>query len=161
MITLVAAALLSASTALTGPDVKIEVADVPTVQDATETFENQNTLRCITENGGLETTPCDGANAYQYWNVHVWEDNTRQLRAIVTGRCLHDDAGLGLSAGGCYAGSDPRSANQSWYVRRWSDGTIQLRNQATGRCLDDTAPILHTAPCYPGSDPRSAYQSWF
>ncbi|GLZ33632.1 hypothetical protein Lesp02_58200 [Lentzea sp. NBRC 105346] len=148
-----------AALALVAPTDKVAVPEGPVVQDATETYQNQETLRCITEHLGLHSDNCDPSDAYQYWNVHVWADNTRQIKGLVSGLCF-DDSGPTFVTRPCWAPSDPRSRYQSWYVTRWNDGTIQLRNQATGRCIDDMNS-LHTAACYPGSDARSRLQSWF
>ncbi|MBM7786080.1 RICIN domain-containing protein [Tenggerimyces flavus] len=127
--------------------------------DSTQTFKNQWTKKCLDDSSahGVRTFTCNGTS-YQQWKVHVWGDQTRQLRSNSTGKCL-DDSNLGLRTFNCWPGSDARSKFQSWYVHRWNDGTIQFKNQTTGRCLDDTGGKgLRAIKCYAGG---SKYQSWY
>ncbi|GAA2629835.1 RICIN domain-containing protein [Streptomyces vastus] len=127
---------------------------------APQTFKNQVTARCMDDSDrGFRTVGCHG-RATQQWNVHVWNDGTRQLKNVATGRCI-DDSSAGLRTWTCWPGSDSRSKNQSWYVHRWNDGSIQFKSQATSRCIDDSSAGLRTWTCWPGSDSRSKNQSWF
>jgi hypothetical protein len=91
----------------------------------------------------------------QKWNVHTFNDQTRQLRSKGTGRCL-DDSSKGLRTFRCWPGSNPNSKFQSWFVKRFDDGTIRFQNQATKRCLDDSGKGLRTFTCN-----TTKFQSWF
>ncbi|MFF4948462.1 ricin-type beta-trefoil lectin domain protein [Streptomyces chattanoogensis] len=122
-------------------------------QDVVNTFRNQSSGDCLDVFGvryGPTTVPCNG-NVEQNWNVHVWADNTRELKSLSNGECLDDSDAYGLRIYPCNA-----SPWQSWYVHRWNDGTIELKNQATGRCLGEGDTGLWTYPCS-----SSPYQSWY
>ncbi|MEV4440763.1 RICIN domain-containing protein [Streptomyces sp. NPDC049577] len=101
--------------------------------DAIQTFRNQATGRCMddTTNGGFRTWSCNGSGP-QKWNVHVWNDGTRQLRNINTGRCI-EDTDNGLRTVICNS-----SPEQSWWIKVWNDGTVRFQGQVTGRCLEDS-----------------------
>lgn len=103
--------------------------------DAVETFQNENTLRCMDDSTtyGLRAFSCNGLS-YQEFNVHVWNDGTRELQNINTGRCVDDSTTYGLRAYPCNS-----STYQSWWILHFSDGSIGFQNQNTGRCIDDSA----------------------
>jgi hypothetical protein len=101
--------------------------------DPVQTFQNQNTGRCIDDtNQGFRTFPCNGSPA-QRWSVHVFNDGTRRLQSANTGRCMFDsDTGF-HTVSPC-----DTSRNQSWFIDHPAPGQIAFRNQATQRCIDDT-----------------------
>jgi hypothetical protein len=105
-------------------------------------------------NNTPETAPCDASNTRQQWWVHVWADNTRELKNASDLNCLDDSATYHLRTYPCNA-----SPCQSWYVQWWADGTIELKNQATGLCLDETDTyymgVTETKPCN-----GSPWQRW-
>lgn len=118
-------------TATTKTDAKTDAAQP---FDAVETFKNENTLRCIDDSVsyGLRSFGCNGLS-YQQFNVHVWNDGTRELKNLNTGRCVDDSGTYGLRAYPCNS-----STYQSWWILRFSDGSIGFQNQNTGRCIDDS-----------------------
>jgi hypothetical protein len=101
--------------------------------DPIQTFQNQNTGRCIddTDSGGFRTFSCNGTRPQQ-WRVHVFLDGTRRLQNVNTGRCMFD------SNGGFFTTSCDASTNESWFIDHPASGQIAFRNQQTGRCIDDT-----------------------
>lgn len=123
--------------------------------DSVQTFKNQATKQCLDDSGkGLRTITCNG-KVTQKWNVHTFNDRTRQLKSKGTGRCL-DDSSKGLRTFKCWPGSNPNSRFQSWFVKKFNDGTIRFQNQATKRCLDDSSKGLRTFRCN-----TTKFQSWF
>jgi hypothetical protein len=92
------------------------------------------------------TAACHG-RVGQQWNVHVWNDGTRQLRNVANLHCLDES----VLTRPCTS-----SPEMSWWVKRWNDGTIELRNQANGLCLQDNPNAdVSNAPCN-----ASREQSW-
>ncbi|MCX4846451.1 RICIN domain-containing protein [Streptomyces sp. NBC_00893] len=119
--------------------------------DATQSFRNQATGRCMDDtDDGFRTWSCNGSNP-QLWDVKVWDDGTRQLRNVNTGRCVEDSDNGFRTVGTC--GSTPE---QSWWIKVWDDGTVRFQNQATLRCIDDSSLGFRTWPCN-----DAPYQSWF
>ncbi|MEV4950134.1 RICIN domain-containing protein [Streptomyces sp. NPDC053755] len=127
-------------------------ASAATTADPVNTFQNQETGRCIdhTNEGGLRAFPCNNTNA-QKWYVKSWGDGTRRFQNVLTGKCI-DDSNVGFRVLDCNDG-----VFQSWFVKRWNDGTLELKNQGTNRCMDDTvAGGFRTWDCN-----ASPAQSWF
>lgn len=128
----------------------------PALADSIQTFQNQNTGRCIVGiNDGNATpfaSPCNDGNNHVF-TVHYWADGTRELQnGYSWGYCLADSWGYGLRYYPCDA-----STWQSWYVDYPGDGTIRLRNQETGKCIDDSWDYgLRHYDCHWGS-----YQRWY
>ncbi|MDT7726452.1 MAG: hypothetical protein QOI21_3028, partial [Actinomycetota bacterium] len=119
---------------------------------ASQWFQNQATGKCIDDRGvnGHYAADCEPATLHIMWDVHVYNDGTRQLKSAMSGQCI-DDSEHGLRMYACNNG-----IFQSWYVRKWNDGTLEFKNQATGKCLDDSEFGLRTYPCN-----SSKFQSWF
>jgi Ricin-type beta-trefoil lectin domain len=130
-------AALGSTPALAGPATPAHQAKssggVSPAADPIETFQNQNTGRCIddTDNGGFRTFACNGTRPQQ-WRVHVFNDGTRRLQNVNTGRCMFD------SNGGFRTVTCDTSTNVSWFIDHPATGQIAFRNQNTGRCIDDT-----------------------
>lgn len=121
------------------------------VADATQSFRNQATGRCMDDtDNGFRTWSCNGSNP-QLWDVKVWDDGTRQLRNVNTNRCVEDSDNGFRTVGTCSS-----SPAQSWWVKVWGDGTVRFQNQATLRCIDDSSLGFRTWPCN-----DTTYQSWF
>lgn len=120
-------------------------------QDAVQTFANNYTGSCLDDSDafGLRTIPCNGTS-FQKWNVHVWNDATRELKNLATGRCL-DDNGIDLRTVACNS-----MTYQSWFVEGRGWGKIALRNQFTNKCLDDSVYGLRTIGCQDGN----THQNW-
>jgi hypothetical protein len=109
--------------------------------DVTQTFQNQNTGRCIDDTDqGFRTFSCNGSPAQQ-WRVHVFNDGTRRLQNVNTGRCMFDSDGGFRTVSPCDAGT-----NQSWFIDH-PGGQVAFRNQATQRCIDDTDQGFRTFSC--------------
>jgi hypothetical protein len=109
--------------------------------DPIQTFQNQNTGRCIDDTPqGFRTFSCNGTRAQQ-WRVHRFLDGTRRLQNINTGRCMFD-SNFGFFTTGCDA-----STNESWFIDHPAAGQIAFRNQNTGRCIDDTPRGFRTFSC--------------
>jgi hypothetical protein len=118
--------------------------------DAIQTFQNQNTGRCIDDtNQGFRTWGCNGTPP-QSWRVHVFNDGTRRLQSVNTGRCIFDSNGGFRTVSPCDS-----STNQSWFIDRLPGGQIAFRNQATQRCIDDTNQGFRTWSCN-----RTPAQQW-
>ncbi|MEV7675282.1 RICIN domain-containing protein [Streptomyces sp. NPDC088752] len=117
--------------------------------DVVQTFGNMATGSCLDDSRqyGLRGYGCNGG-VYQRWNVHVWNDGTRQFRNVATGECLYDD-GVTLDTRACNS-----SREQSWFVYKSGD-RVTFQSQATGECLDDSRYGLRTIGCNGGRN-----QTW-
>ncbi|MFD9895808.1 RICIN domain-containing protein [Amycolatopsis sp. NPDC059027] len=118
------------------------------ISDAVNRFENAKSHWCIDDSipAGLRTFGCNTLK-FQQFNVHVWNDKTRQLKNLATGRCLDDSDQFGLRTLACWPGGNPNSKYQSWVVTK-SGKYLRFQNQATKRCLTDIGGgKLVTRPC--------------
>lgn len=125
--------------------------------DVVNTFQNAATGSCLDDNnnpgGGLHAQGCNGG-VWQRWNVHIWNDGTRELKNVATGRCLdyYAPANL-LRTLGCN-----KTTYQSWIVHGLNGGRIAFENQnARNTCLDDSfqAALRGYNPCNWGAN-----QAW-
>ncbi|WP_052591712.1 RICIN domain-containing protein [Luteipulveratus mongoliensis] len=111
--------------------------------DAVQTFMNGMSADCIDDSDqGLRMMDCESDNPHQQWEVRKWNDNTRQLKNVATGRCLDHSNQYGVRTFTCHDPSSDFSKFQSWTVDHKSgsagDGEasgISLTNQATGTRL--------------------------
>ena len=111
--------------------------------DAVQTLRNGMSADCIDDSDdGLRMMGCESGNPHQKWEVRVWDDGTRQLRNVATGRCLDHSNAYGLRTWTCHDPSSDFSKFQSWSkaVTNGSpaDGEasgITLKNQQTGAYL--------------------------
>ncbi|MFJ4879025.1 RICIN domain-containing protein [Streptomyces sp. NPDC088745] len=85
---------------------------------------------------------------HQQWNVHVWNDGTRQLRTMATNKCLYDD-GVTLTTRACNS-----SPQHGWWAYESGD-KVTFRSRATNECLDDRQYGLRTNTCY-----YDRHQTW-
>lgn len=108
--------------------------------DSVQVFHNGQSGFCLDDSDdgnhfGLRVFPCNGTS-YQQWNVHVWEDDTRQLKNVATQRCIggvQDRSNAQLTLGPCTS-----SEEMSWRIGYVPDGGIRFIPQAAGNfCLAD------------------------
>lgn len=100
--------------------------------DPQQTFRNLFSGKCLYDSDdGFRMAGCDSDDDHQKWVVHVWNDDTRELRNVATGRCLDHSTEFGLRTWPCN-----KTEWQSWYVSPGGTAGIALRNQATDLYLD-------------------------
>ncbi|MEU0949842.1 RICIN domain-containing protein [Streptomyces canus] len=101
--------------------------------DPIQTFRNKASGNCLDHNNidGVRQYPCNSGD-WQKWRVHRFNDGTRRLQNVATGKCLTYN-GLGgwyLDAFDCGT-----SQEESWFVLQQSGGGIAFQNQSRGSCL--------------------------
>jgi len=96
----------------------LTIAGGPASADSIQFFKVDKTGFCLDDSQqfGIRTFPCNGSN-YQNWNVHVWGDNTRQLRNIATNRCIGASRNAAGNPQPIYGPCDS-SVRMSWIIGR-------------------------------------------